>query len=190
MDRVDALSQVEISGMTSYLESISKWFPAGLLILFNLLWLFIAFSAKNGMVLMPFFLTVGYCFLAAICFKIKLNQIFKLFILLVVGLSFDSALIFFEGISILSGELVQGILPIWLVSVWLGFVFTLPFYFTKLNSLLLILVLALFAPLSYFAAQNIGILNVNNIGVWLLMSLFWTGFAVLGRKIYFSQSVD
>lgn len=167
---------------------MNKWLSTAVLILFNLLWLFISYSAKNGMVLMPFFLTVGYCFLAAICFKIKLNHFLKLFILLVVGLSFDSALIFFEGISILSGELVQGILPIWLVSVWLGFVFTLPFYFKKLNLLSLILVFALFAPLSYFAAQNIGILNVNNIGVWLLMSLFWTGFAVLGRKLYFSQS--
>ncbi len=170
--------------MTSYRENMNKWFPSGFLILFNLLWLFIAFSAKNGMVLMPFFLTVGFCFLAAICFKLKFNQIFKLFIFWVVGLSFDSGLIFFEGISILSGELVQGILPIWLASVWLAFVFTLPIYFTKLNSLSLILIFALFAPLSYFAAQNIGILNVNHLGVWLLMSLFWSGFAVLGHKIY------
>lgn len=143
-----------------------------------------ALSAKNGEVLIPFLMTIGFCILAQIGLKLRSNDLYKLLVLLMIGLSFDSALIFFGGMSIVTGELVGGISPLWLVAVWLGFVFTLPPYFEKLGTFSLVLVFALFAPLSYLAAEKIGILKVNGLLVWILMTLFWAGYAIIGRRIY------
>ncbi len=99
---------------------------------------------------------------------------FRLLILLFMGLLFDSCGVYFELIRTVPPA-ERGFLPIWLISLWFLFISSLPLLQNLLRKkyLLASILGAIFGPLSYSAGAKFGTLVVNGNSALLVYAFFW-----------------
>jgi hypothetical protein len=120
---------------------------------------------------------IGILFLITFLFFVS-NKISAIKIILffsLIGYLFDSSLSFFKLYTI-KAEINFIFLPIWFVVLWpsfcclfvnvLSFLQNKFFYATVLGAIL--------GPLSYYAGLSLGLANVSNTMVFLLISIFWS----------------
>lgn len=120
------------------------------------------------------------------CFHQKMA--FRLLVLFFAGIFFDSFSVYFNLIELVPKADV-GFLPLWMISIWLLFVSSLPLlqtFFQKKYFLAALLGLV-FGPLSYRAGSQFGTLLLNGLPALFVYAIFWTIYmpsAVfwLGRK--------
>lgn len=124
--------------------------------------------------------------LLKLAFELNRTSLFRLFVLLVVGLTFDSIAMYSGLIEILQPTLdgflpindvlpINGFLPMWLISLWLLFIASLPLLhslFRKKYFLAAILG-AIFGPLSYRGGTQFGILTMNGSTAIIIYAIFW-----------------
>ncbi len=100
--------------------------------------------------------------------------IFRLLVIFSIGLLFDSVGVSFKFIQ-LNPPADIGWLPVWLISIWLLFVSSLPLLqslFQKKYFLASFLG-AIFGPLSYRAGAQFGLLEMNGVSALFIYSVFW-----------------
>jgi len=122
-------------------------------------------------------LVCGLIFLA-ICFvnsdNIKKTFQIVLFISLI-GYLFDTSLVFFE-IYNFQTSLYVGVLPIWMLVLWPSFaiLFDEILFFLSKYKIIAIILSSILGPLTYFAGNHLGLININNLFLFfILMIVFW-----------------
>jgi hypothetical protein len=107
-------------------------------------------------------------------FRIERKVWFRLGALFLFGLLFDSIGVHFAWIRV-EPSVVWGWLPVWLISLWLLFVTSLPLMQSLLQKKywLAALVGAVFGPLSYRAGEQFGILFLEGWQALLIYAGFW-----------------
>lgn len=117
------------------------------------------------------------------------QRTFRLLMLLIVGLAFDSTSAYF-GLIQLNPPAEMGWLPLWLISLWLLFASTLPLLQSLFQSryILAVLVGAVLGPLSYRAGAQFETLILNGTLATLIYALFWAGYIPI--SIYWLHQGD
>lgn len=112
-------------------------------------------------------------------FSFNLNRqvVFRLLVLMLVGLAFDSTSAYFSLIQI-NPPTETGWLPLWLISLWLLFGPTLLLLQSLLQSkyILAALLGAVFGPLSYRAGAQFETLFMNGTIAILVYASFWASY--------------
>ena len=108
-------------------------------------------------------------------FQLKRQILFLLMFFLFIGLLFDSAGVYFNLIKI-NPPAGIGWLPIWMISLWLLFVSSLPLMQSLFNKKYALASLfgAIFGPLSYRAGTHFGTLEINGKIAILTYAIFWS----------------
>ena len=105
-------------------------------------------------------------------------MVFRLIQLFVVGLAFDYIGIYYKLIETIPAT-ENNWMPLWLISLWLLFISSLPLLITPLQNLFLkkyfiaSILGALFGPLSYSAGAQFAVLKFNGTTAIIIYSLFW-----------------
>ena len=116
-------------------------------------------------------------FFLAICFLISKNrkkttQI--VFLISLIGYLFDTILVFFE-IYNFQASLYIGVLPIWMLVLWPSFaiLFDEILIFLSKYKIIAVLLSSVLGPLTYFAGSPLGLININNLLVFLILMIFF-----------------
>lgn len=144
--------------------AMSKHLDSLILMAFNIVWALIAMMAQDNHSTFALIIALAFCGIVFWLKKFSLNTILKLLVLVLVGLGFDSMLIF-----------KSTAVPLWLVAIWLGFVFTLPSYLPLFSQRLWLAApfAGFFAPISYAVAEKMQLLQVTSSLTWIIMIIFW-----------------
>jgi len=92
------------------------------------------------------------------------------------GYIFDTLMVFFS-IYKFNSSFILGTLPFWMIILWLSFstLFDEILLFFKNYKILGIIISGSIAPITYYAGQPLGIININNIILFfMLMVSFWS----------------
>jgi hypothetical protein len=122
-------------------------------------------------------LVCGLLFLA-ICFLKSDNTkktIQIVFLISLIGYLFDTSLVFFD-IYNFQTSLNIGVLPIWMLVLWPSFaiLFDEILIFLSKFKIISVILSGILGPLTYFAGSPLGLININNLLVFLiLMVFFW-----------------
>jgi hypothetical protein len=93
----------------------------------------------------------------------------------IMGYLFDTILVFFE-IYNFKTSLYIGVLPIWMIVLWPSFaiLFDEILIFLSKYKIIAVILSSILGPLTYFAGSPLGLININNLFVFLiLMIVFW-----------------
>lgn len=112
--------------------------------------------------------------LLQITFPLNRRTLLRLLIILCIGVSFDSIGAYFDLIQI-NPVVDMGWLPVWMISIWLVFISSLPLLQNLLQKkyLLACLLGAIFGPLSYRAGARFGTLLLNGNLALVIYGIFW-----------------
>ena len=104
----------------------------------------------------------------------KLRSFYLILILSTIGYLFDSLLVFFNFYSF-NAEIIFLYLPLWFLILWPSFCCLLMISFAFLDKYLYlsIIMATIFGPLSYYSGVSIGLLQITNYLVFILISIFW-----------------
>jgi hypothetical protein len=120
---------------------------------------------------------VGLIFLSLFFFyqTYRINFLYKILLLSLIGYLFDSFLSFF-GLYTINAKTDFLFLPLWFVVLWPSFSCLLLscFVFLKKQKLLPIFLGGIFGPLSYYTGVSSGLANVSSYKVFILISFFWS----------------
>lgn len=122
-------------------------------------------------------------------FVLRQKQLFKLSLLCFAGLLFDCTGVYFNLIELTPpGDSLW--LPLWLISLWLLFVSSLPLLQTLFQKkyLLASLLGALGGPLSYRAGSQFGLLQLNGTKGFIVYALFWAVY--IPGAVYWLETQD
>ena len=107
---------------------------------------------------------------------IPLNRqmILRLVTLLFAGLLFDSSAVYFNWIQ-LNPPAEIGWLPIWMISLWLLFISSMPLLQSLFQNKYFLAAIAgaVFGPLSYQAGAKFGVLHLNGAISLVIYSVYW-----------------
>jgi len=122
-------------------------------------------------------LTCGliFLFLVFINTQNKRKFIFIVFSISLVGYLFDSILVYLK-IYNFESSLYFGWLPIWMLVLWPSFatLFDEVFVFLSKYKLIALSLSAVLGPLTYYSGSPLGLININQISLFLiLMTTFW-----------------
>tara|TARA_B100000989_G_scaffold93474_1_gene67945 strand:- start:1561 stop:2088 length:528 start_codon:yes stop_codon:yes gene_type:complete len=97
------------------------------------------------------------------------------FLIAVPGYFFDTFMVYFQ-IYEFNTSVKFGTLPLWMIALWLSFstLFDEILYFFKKYRLFGIILSGMLGPLTYYLGEPIGVLNINNLNIFLIsMIFFW-----------------
>ena len=117
-----------------------------------------------------------FLFIVFINTKNKRKFTFIVFSIAIAGYLFDSILVIFK-IYNFESSLYFGLLPIWMLVLWLSFatLFDEVFVFLSRYKLIAISLSAVLGPLTYYLGSPLGIININKLSFFfILMIIFWT----------------
>ncbi len=143
---------------------------------YQLTWLMCVFgeliynSFIPGLICGLFFLII--CFLNSAKIK-KTIQI--VFLISIMGYSFDTLLVFFEIYNFNSSFHV-GVLPIWMIVLWPSFsiLFDEILIFLSKYKIIAVILSSILGPFTYFAGSPLGLINISNLLLFfILMVSFW-----------------
>jgi hypothetical protein len=127
-------------------------------------------------------------FMMELIFRPKLQLRLQLLVLLVVGILFDSVSVYYNLIEMKPAD-IYGWLPLWLISLWLLFITSIPLLqsFLKKRYFIAAIVGGVFGPLSYRAGAQFDVLLMNGNFSMIVYSIFWALYIPgalfwLGRK--------
>lgn len=118
-------------------------------------------------------------------FKPSAGMIFRLLSLCSVGLIFDSIAVHFNLIQ-MSTPAEIGWLPLWLISMWLLFVCSLPLLQSLLQKKYFVAAIlgAVFGPLSYKAGTQFDVLTMTSSTTFIIYAAFWAIYMPVGILIF------
>ena len=121
-------------------------------------------------------LACGLLFLA-ICFLNSDNTkktIQIVFLISLIGYLFDTSLVFFD-IYNFQTSLNIGVLPIWMLVLWPSFaiLFDEILIFLSKFKIISVILSGILGPLTYFAGSPLGLININNLLVFLILMIFF-----------------
>ena len=114
----------------------------------------------------------------SICFYADHNKkkvVSIVFFISIIGYLFDTILVLFK-IYNFETSFSFGVLPIWMIVLWPSFaiLFNEVFVFLSRYKFIAILLSSVLGPLTYYAGSPLGLININNIFLFLiLMVIFW-----------------
>lgn len=151
-------------------------------IIYNILWFVVAFTAQSPFELV---LLCGAVLLLTISFRQKtLAEILLLFGFGLSGLGFDWLTQYFKVVQFKGMGLF--LLPYWLWSLWILFLWILPDIFVRFKSSPFVFALlgAIAGPLSYASGVQFGVLDLN-LALFIPSYVFFWGIILpLQQKIY------
>ena len=121
-------------------------------------------------------LLCGLLFLA-VCF-VNSNNIKKtfqiVFLISLIGYLFDTSLVFFE-IYNFQVSLYIGVLQIWMLVLWPSFaiLFDEILIFLSKYKIIAVVLSGILGPITYFAGSPLGLININNLLVFLILMIFF-----------------
>jgi hypothetical protein len=119
---------------------------------------------------------VGFLFLTLFFYfnKSKFKFFYLILIFSSIGYLFDSLLVFFN-LYIFNAEIIFLYLPLWFLVLWPSFCCLLIICFVFLDKYfyLSIILGSIFGPLSYYSGVGIGLLQITNYLVFIVISVFW-----------------
>jgi len=126
--------------------------------------------------LMGFF--TGLAFVLIYFFYVieKSRFIFIILAISIPGYLFDSLVVYFN-IYDFNSNLKIGLLPIWMLILWLSFaiLFDEVLFFLKNFKIPGIFLSALLGPLTYYLGEPLGIIKINNLTIFIIvMIIFWS----------------
>ena len=127
-------------------------------------------------------LICGFLFIT-ICFLNSVNKkkfIQLVFFISITGYVFDTILVFFE-IYNFKTSLYFGVLPIWMIVLWPSFaiLFDEVLIFLSKYKINAVMLSSILGPLTYFAGSPLGLINVNNLILFIiLMVIFWAALMI------------
>ena len=140
---------------------------------YQLTWLMCVFGESLYNSFLPG-LICGLLFLI-ICFiysdnKKKTIQI--VFLISILGYSFDTFLVFFE-IYNFNSSLYIGELPIWMIVLWPSFaiLFDEILIFLSKYKVIAVILSSILGPLTYFAGSPLGLININNLFLFFILMI-------------------
>lgn len=149
------------------------------LLLFNISWFGLILVGDN-------FIPITLCWLAFhfATVKHKTREILMVAIISIIGITLDSLLYYFQVFQFETGRFI----PFWLMVLWLGFSATVAhsLLFLEKSKMLQFVVGGVFAPLSYIAGYNFGVVNFGHpvLITYFLLSMIWAPLMVLFYFIY------
>jgi hypothetical protein len=145
-------------------------------ILFQMLWVACVLGAANQIIWPSIILVIAMLVTFSLpAFKVK-NDIFLVFICLILGFILDSSLAYFNFIDYSFDYGYSLMAPLWILLLWIGFALTLNHSMAWIfkNIKLGYLLMAVGAPLSYISADRLGAVTISNIVLTsLIVSLSW-----------------
>ena len=143
---------------------------------YQLTWLMCVFGELLYKSFLPG-LICGILFLL-ICFvnSDNKNKTIQIVLLIsIMGYLFDTILVFFE-IYNFQTSLYVGVLLIWMLVLWPSFaiLFDEILFFLSKYKIIAIILSSILGPLTYFAGNHLGLININNLFLFfILMIVFW-----------------
>ena len=143
---------------------------------YQITWLACVFGEKNfsspfiGFFVGLFFILIYFLFSDS---KKKLS--FVVISIAIPGYTFDSLLVYFSIYEFLSIYYI-GVLPIWMIVLWISFaiLFDEIFVFLKNFKIISIIISSILGPLTYYIGDPIGILKIYNFTFFtIFMIIFW-----------------
>ena len=143
---------------------------------YQITWLACVFGEKNfsspfiGFFVGLFFILIYFLFSDS---KKKLS--FVVISIAIPGYTFDSLLVYFSIYEFLSIYYI-GVLPIWMIVLWISFaiLFDEILVFLSKYKIIAVLLSSILGPLTYFAGSPLGLININNLFLFItLMIVFW-----------------
>ncbi len=126
--------------------------------------------------------------LMRLSFGLNRQRVFQLLFLFYIGVSFDYGCAYFNLIELNPSSDI-GWLPVWLISLWLLFISSIPLIQSLFQKkyFLASLLGAIFGPLSYRAGAQFGVLIMNGTVALIVYGVFWAIYIPaaifwLGRK--------
>jgi len=143
---------------------------------YQLTWMASVFGEKvYNEPLLGFFTGIGYILIYFSYVKDKSRFYLIILAISVPGYLFDSAVVYFNVYDF-SSNIKIGFLPIWMPVLWLSFaiLFDEVLFFLKKYKIAGILLSAFLGPLTYYAGAPLGILQINNLPIFIIvMIIFW-----------------
>ena len=112
--------------------------------------------------------------LMCLVFGLDRHLLVRILVLFFIGIFFDCAAEYLKLIQLNDLASVRW-LPVWLISIWLLFISSLPLLQSlfKKKYFLASLLGAVFGPLSYRAGSQFGLLEMNGTRALIIYSIFW-----------------
>jgi hypothetical protein len=142
---------------------------------YQLTWLMCVFgelmydSFLPGLICGLLFLTI--CFINS---HNKNKTIQTVFLISIMGYLFDTSLVFFEVYNFQTSSYI-GVLPIWMLVLWPSFaiLFDEILIFLSKYKVIAVLLSSILGPLTYFAGSPLGLININNLFLFIIFMIFF-----------------
>lgn len=157
-----------------------------LLIYFQIVWLLIAWGGLNNQFALPAALSLLSWFFFLRLAKPKKQKLLTLVGLGLLGFLVDFVLIQFHFYSFNKNQSQILGMPIWFILIWVLYSSVHGIYLNLLNRLTALggsFVFGLLTPLSYFAAQKLGLIQFEYSKAYIVLSVFWFLYFFISSKV-------